>query len=314
MLARGVFKCFANAPVFLLYYHFEDRDTIGFAQQGQINYFPSRDKLVEGQFCKSLEDYTQTARRHGFEIDEIEEARVDPEHLNDNPAFFNYVNGVPLHLVMKLRKPDCRLKNSTNAATSANTLTMLPKKLTWSNAAMRHPENAFFLPIPDRVKQELYEAASMCYDRGLLVDDIDAAGDFPSSAFHSLRSFASSVRNSVLHETGLVLLNGLDLDVFGDGGPERMVACSKIAYYLICSHIGAVDGTARGRLFDVKNNHIDAMDKHADNVLFSVSDCEGTLALFVRISYPTIRNCTILFVVDSMPLCSKLAHGRSIQR
>ena len=141
---------------------------------------------------------------------------------------------------------------------------------------MRHPQNVFFLPIPNSVKNKLYKAAFECYKRCISVDDLGLVDDFPSSAFSSLRPFAVSVRNSVLHETGLVLLKGLDLDVFGVDS-EKMVSCSKIAYYLICNHIGAVNGSARGRLFDVKDNKINAMDKKTDNVLFSAPNCEGEL-------------------------------------
>ncbi len=139
---------------------------------------------------------------------------------------------------------------------------------------MRHPKNAFFLRIPDQVKQELYKAALECYSRGILVDELDLVGDFLSRSFSSLKVFAVSVRNVLLHETGLVLLKGLDLDVFGFTDEEKMVSCSKLAYYLLCNHIGAVDGSARGRLFDVKDNNINAMEE-SDNVLFSVSNCEG---------------------------------------
>ncbi len=78
----------------------------------------------------------------------------------------------------------------------------------------------------------------------------------------------------------MVLLKGLDLDTFStldtSDDPDQVAACSKLVYYIICSHIGTVDGSARGKLFDVKNNHIDAMDGKNDNVLFSVSDCEAT--------------------------------------
>lgn len=229
-------------------------------------------------YCKTFEDYIQTARKYGFEIVQVEEARVNPNHLLKNPAFFEPVNGAPLHLVMKLRKPGCQVDNNANVTSSANSLSMLPKKLNWSNAAMRHPKNAFFLCVPDQVKQELYKAAIECYNRGISVDDLDLTGDFPSSSFSSLKLFAVSVRNVLLHETGLVLLKGLDLDVFGFTDPEKMVACSKIAYILICNHIGAVDGSARGRLFDVKDNEINAMDGKTDNVLFSVSNCEGMLS------------------------------------
>ena len=266
-------------------------ENFGFVHNESSNYFALRDKLLEGHistldgerlrvgmYCKTFEDYISTARKYGFEIVQMEEARVKPDQLNDNPAFFESVNGIPLHLVAKLRKPVSQLENNTNvAAESANTLNQFPKKLIWSKAAMKHPKHVFYLRIPDQVKQELYQASLECYKRGISVDDLDLECDFCSSSFASLKSFAVSIRNILLHETGLVLLKGLDLDVFGFEDEEKMVACSKIAYYLICNHIGAVDGSARGRLFDVNNNNIDA--KKADNVLFSVSNVEGVLQL-----------------------------------
>ena len=57
-----------------------------------------------------------------------------------------------------------------------------------------------------------------------------------------------------------------------------MVACSKIAYYLICTDIGAADGSARVRLFVLKSNDIDAMDGKTN---VSVSDCEGVLPVSI---------------------------------
>lgn len=235
-------------------------------------------------YCKTFDDYIKTALKYGFEIVQMEETRVKSSDLAQNPEYFSSVNGVPLHLVMKLRKPSgCMTENSTNALSAANTntntLSMLPKKIKWSPAAMRNPKNAFFLRIPDDVKKELYKAALDCYERGISVDDLDLQCDFPSRTFASLKSFAVSTRNVLLHETGLVVLQGLDLDVFGrkKDEDEKMVACSKIAYYLMCNHIGTVDGAARGRLFDVRDNNINAMDGKSDNILFSVSNCEGKL-------------------------------------
>lgn len=228
-------------------------------------------------YCKTFEDYVHTARKHGFEIEQMTEARVDPDHLNKNPAFFDSINGVPLHLIVKLRKPVNLMENNTSvvAACGNSSLCMLPKKLNWSRAALRNPRNAFVHHIPNQVKQELYKAALECFDRGISVDDLDQECDFPSSTFLSLKSFAVSLRNNLLHETGMVLLKGLDLDVFGPTDDEKSVACSKLAYYLICNHIGAVDGSARGRLFDVQDSKLDAMDDKNDNVLFSVSNCEA---------------------------------------
>ena len=161
----------------------------------------------------------------------MEEARVSPENLNENPAFFDSVNGVPLHLVVKIRKPAAGMVDNSANIAAANTLSMLPKKLTWGRSATRNPENAFFLRIPDLVKKELYKASLECFNRGISVDDLDFEGDFPSRTFAELKNFAVSVRNALLHETGLVILKGLDLDVFGLDEMKN-VACSKIAYYV----------------------------------------------------------------------------------
>jgi len=288
-------------------------ENFGFVQQdSKSNYFALRDQLLSGHvsgmdgerlkigmYCKTFEDYIKTARKYGFEIVEMEEARVSPESLSENPAFFESVNGVPLHLVIKLRKPTAGFmaEDSGNVASSANSLNMLPKKITWSKAAMRNPQNSFFLRIPDQAKQELYKAALECYNKGISVDELDLAGDFPSKTFASLKAFAVSVRNVLLHETGLVVLQGLDLDVFGrtEDDEEKMVSCSKIAYYLLCNHIGAVDGSARGRLFDVKDNKINALG--VDNVLFSVSNCEGeSLTLFDHHMIPNMPVVLTLFL------------------
>ena len=251
-----------------------------------------RDKLLEDHvstisgerfksrtYSKTFGDYMQIARKWGFEISQIEEVRVNPELLQKNPAFFDPVNGVPLDLVVKLRKP---VENNTVA--TANPLGILPKKLNWNSGVMRHSKNAFVLQIPDQVKQELYTAARECFHRGIDVDDLDVTGDFSVGSFASLKSFAVSVRNMLLHETGLVLLKGLDLEAFGSIESVELVACSKIAYYLLCDHIGSVDGSARGRLFDVMDCNINAVK--SDNVLFSVSNCEGELPNnFVVLTY-----------------------------
>lgn len=221
-------------------------ENFGFTQHDSksSNYFALRDQLLEGHintlsgerlkigmYCKTFEDYLKTARKYGFEIVEMEEARVSPENLNENPAFFDSVNGVPLHLVVKVRKPAAGMVDNSANIAAANTLSMLPKKLTWGRSATRNPENAFFLRIPDLVKKELYKASLECFNRGISVDDLDFEGDFPSRTFAELKNFSVSVRNALLHETGLVILKGLDLDVFGLDEMKN-VACSKIAYYV----------------------------------------------------------------------------------
>lgn len=150
---------------------------------------------------------------------------------------------------------------------------------------MRNPANAFQLVIPDGAKRELTEAAIHCYENGISVNDLQDGTANLSQDFVSLRVFAHDCRMALLHETGLVLLKGLDLSAFGVAESERLVACSRLAYYILCDHVGQVDSTARGCLFDVKNTDVDAAAKGADNVLFSVSNCEGK-AIFNMCTWP----------------------------
>ena len=233
-------------------------------------YFADRDRLSEHQvtneqkmnaYFKTLQDYTDSVLASGFEIDQIEEVRS--------------ACSTATNLILKLRKADEEVTRK-----NVNALNVLPKKLNWSKAAVKHPHNAFFVNIPTDVKKELYNAALIAYDDGVNVDDLDAAGYFPVGSFTSLKTFSVSVRNKLLHQTGLVVLKGLNLDTFSDldmsADRDQIVACSKLAYYIICCHIGTVDGSVRGKLFDVQDKNIDAMDGKNDNVLFSVSNCEAS--------------------------------------
>ncbi len=158
------------------------------------NYFADRDRLLEQQieddlktntYSKTLQDYTDAVITNGFEIVKLEEVRTTPTATN---------------LIVKLRKSS----EASSSSNNANTLNMLPKKLTWSKAAMKHPHNAFVVEIPVEVKKELYVAALNAYKEGISVDKLDAAGYFPVNSFVALRAFSVSVRNRLLHETGLV--------------------------------------------------------------------------------------------------------------
>lgn len=181
---------------------------------------------------------------------------------------------------------------------SSSIKALLPKKLTWGAAAKRFPKNAFCLQIPDKVKQELHNAVLECIARGVVIDDVDLMSEFPTTSFSSLRSFSVDVRNALLHHTGVVMLKGLDLDAFEFTDSSKLEACAKLAYYLICNHVGMVDGEARGKLFDVKDNNLNAMDSKNDNVLFSVSNCEGdSHALFLSLR-------VVLRLFASHTLCS----------
>ena len=46
----------------------------------------SGERLKTRTYCKTFGYYMQTARKYGFEISQIEEARVNPEHLKEKPS------------------------------------------------------------------------------------------------------------------------------------------------------------------------------------------------------------------------------------
>ncbi len=96
-------------------------------------------------YCKTFEDYIKTAKAHGFEVIRVEETRVNPDHVVEN----NDVNGLPLHLVVKLRKPESQMEIATNVMASANSLSMLPKKLNWSKVR-RSSYNVFYVGFPPK--------------------------------------------------------------------------------------------------------------------------------------------------------------------
>ncbi len=226
-------------------------------------------------YFKAFEDYINAIKSHGFDLIAVEETRVTPEHLNgEDSAFFNAVNDCPLHLVIKVRKP---ANVSTSAAVgNATTLDLLPKKLTWNKTMVNNFANVAVVMLPTSANLEICNAALQCYKRGLSVDDIIIGQHVDAKVFKTIKPFCTSIRSKLLHQTGAVIIKGLDMEyIGGTKNMKQMEACSKIAYFLLCEHIGTVDGGARGNLFDVKDEKIDANDTKIDNVLFSVSSTEA---------------------------------------
>mmetsp|Transcript_16790 Transcript_16790/g.26202 ORF Transcript_16790/g.26202 Transcript_16790/m.26202 type:complete len:492 (+) Transcript_16790:2-1477(+) len=271
--------------------------TFGFNCDNVGSYFALRDKCLEGHIgtidgnklnvrlhFKTIEDYINAATSNGFEVVSFTEARVRAEDMANNLPFFADVSGYPLHIVMKVRKP----ASTADAVSlgSINTLNILPKKLNWPGTVTNNVENALIMWLPPAANDEIIAASLQVYDKGISVDDLDIGNDITAqyarrrarrqSMFSATKTFANDVRNRLLHETGAVIIKGLDMTALGGVDQlDKMTACSKIAYFLICEHIGTVDATARGKLFDVKSANIDATSKKADNVLFSVSDSEA---------------------------------------
>jgi hypothetical protein len=212
---------------------------------------------------KTIEDYFNAATSHGFEIVDFAEARVRAEDMNSNISFFENVNGHPLHIVMKIRKP--MATNNGAALGSMNTLDLLPKKLNWPRTITNNVENSLVMFLPPAANDELVDAALQVHEKGISVDELDIGEDIdipPKSRlagenvlFVATKLFAEAVRRRLLHETGAVIVKGLDMNAFG--GVEhldKMTNCSKIAYFILAEHIGVVDATARGKLFDVKRS------------------------------------------------------------
>ena len=266
---------------------------------------------------KTIEDYFNAATSHGFEIVDFTEARVCTKDMHSNISFFSNVNGHPLHIVMKIRKP--MDTNNGAALGSINTLDFLPEKLNWPSTVTNNVENSLVMWLPPAANDELVDAALQVHKKGISVDNLVIGEDIdlpPKSLgnvlFSATKHFAEAVRSRLLHETGAVLVKGLDMNALG--GVEQldmMTQSSKIAYFILAEHIGIVDATARGKLFDVKrcvlranelqlyslgashlvlcishhfplvslplpfSANIDAMSKSNDNVLFSVSDTEA---------------------------------------
>lgn len=81
-------------------------------------YFSGRDTRNEGEiYCKDgtalrvqmvhkpLEDYFTALREAGFtRMPVVEELRVRPEHMAEDPAFFGPVNDIPLHMAFRIQK------------------------------------------------------------------------------------------------------------------------------------------------------------------------------------------------------------------
>jgi len=262
------------------------KEQFGFdgAQQYAGHYFSLRDKSFPGKIkttngqtldvrmCfKTMDDYFKTLQEVGFEIVHCEEARVKPEHMKQDPVFFSSVTDLPLHLIFKVKKPEVVVNLG-----SARTLDVLQEQIFWTPAVKRNLANSLVMPLSDAANKELTTVALRCYQDGVTAETFEMGKHALPSEWSATKRFASMMRNNIMRETGGALVRGLDMKELGGVEKlEQMTECSKIVYFILCSHLGMVDATARGRLFDVKSANLNAMDKKADNVLFSVSDTEA---------------------------------------
>jgi len=219
-------------------------------QEETKGYFTLRDKVISGHnktvrgkdiesrvYFKVFEDYTNAVKAAGFEMVDLKEARPNPEDLLDNADFFSEITDHPLYLVFKVSKP--KHFSSSAAVTSSSSLNMLPKSLTWNRTMKRNFGNAVNVFLSEAVNVEVCTAALQCYQRGLSADEIVIGRDVGTVNLKLLKTFCASVRSKLLHQTGAVIIKGLDMKRLGGVEDlDKMTACSKIAYYIICEHIG----------------------------------------------------------------------------
>ncbi len=102
-------------------------------------------------------------------------------------------------------------------------------------------ENVAQVVLPEDANKEVCESALRCYKKGLDAEDVEIGRDVDPAIFKSLKPFCKRIRTKLLHQTGAVIVKGLDMNVLGGvENLEQMTACSKIAYSLICGHIGKI--------------------------------------------------------------------------
>ena len=247
-------------------------------------YFSLRDRQFAGsihcldgqqlnvKMCfKTLSDYLEAVTRANFELVDVHEARVRPEHVADHPAFFESVKDAPLHLVFKVRKRT----NPGPAVDKAGMLDAAPEKIRWTGIEYGDPLGALGMAIDADAAAELDTLVRRLVAEGL-DSETYAATRADVASLPRLAAFARRARDKLLGETGCALVTGLDMDQYADfdkpNNRALMTERAKLAYYILASLIGEVDAGARGRLFDVRDAKLASSE---DNVLFSVGSGEA---------------------------------------
>ena len=228
---------------------------------GVIRTIDGRDLNVKMLF-KSISDYTETLNSVGFNVDKMHEACVLPQHVAAHPKFFASVKDSPLHLVFDVAKP-----------TEYAAIGRIPKAIKWSLFERANAERILSITMPTSVSEELLKVAIEAFDKGGLTEKTFTPTNKYAARLTNVAAFAGMIRNRLVDQTGVVHLTGMDYDMIkANTDSEGANGRAKLAYYIFSSFIGKVDGSARGRLFDVVDKGLDIKD---DNVLFSVSNAEA---------------------------------------
>jgi hypothetical protein len=227
----------------------------------------SPDALYRSTQFKTIEDYIKASTNAGFSIEAVKEGRANALDLLENRKSYQKVACVPLHLIIKLRKPEI--------APLSTPLKLLPRKINWSKTLTKNIDKSIIVHLPSDVNIELVFAALSSYNMGIDIDKLDIGRDvLQRTPLNATIEFAKVVRRKLVNDTGAALIKGLNIDAFGAVAEiEKTTHCSKLAFLIFCECLGTVDSTARGKLFDVKSANIDSTK--TDNVLFSVSNTEA---------------------------------------
>lgn len=209
----------------------------------------------------------------GFDIVQVREAGVTAEHLAQSDAFFGSVNDRPLHLIFHTRlsprvHPVVTSTSTKRAADRRNSI--LSRKLLWPSWLRPEANNrACSLDVQLHVQSEIVDLVKRLHDKNVTAESFHWSGSGIVGIHDPLkatRKLAAEIRRRLTNAPGVVLLRGLNLtrlESLGSDGP-------KLAYYLLCSLVGEVDGAQRGRLFDVTNRGVHPLEDA--NTLFFVSD------------------------------------------
>eukprot|EP00957_Ditylum_brightwellii_P199715 15224408-Ditylum_brightwellii.AAC.1 len=223
---------------------------------GVIRTLDGRDLNVKMLF-KTISDYTETMSSVGFNVCKIHECRVLPEHVADHPDFFKSVKDSPLHIVFDVVKPK-----------TCAEVGRIPRAITWSPFEKANADRVLTVPMPEQVVTDLVKYVTAAYNDGITAEIFTHSSENCKRLCNVVK-FASKLRSRLLTQTGAVRVTGLDMVKLGMNTDSTGTAGrAKLAYFILSSFIGKVDGSARGRLFDVQDK---GLDTNADNVLFSVS-------------------------------------------
>ena len=148
----------------------------------------------------------------------------------------------------------------------------IPQAIRWTSFEKSLAPKILRVTMPSEVSDELIKHAITIYDGGMTEDTWEPSVE-DAHRLALVAEFASKIRARLVHQVGAVHVTGLNMSDLGFGASEAEAAGrAKLAYYILSSLIGKVDGSARGRLFDVVDR---GLDTNADNVLFSVSRAEA---------------------------------------